>query len=339
MNRVDRLMAMVVHLQGRRVVRAEELAKHFELSLRTVYRDLAALGEAGIPIVAEPGVGYSLINGYHLPPVMFTAEEASALTLSGKVVEQHTDASWSRQMGSALAKIRSILPRERQDYLDRLDRSTMVFARGASTNPELAMETLIPIQRGIAERRVLAIDYKGKQRTEITRREVEPLGLVHYADTWHLIAHCRLRNDLREFRTDRILKLELRTERFFGHEDFSLKRHVESCREGHFEMACVQFQPTAMERVRREWFCGAFEEEVGAHGIVVNLATCTSDWLAGWILSFGLDALVLSPDHLRDRVAELAARVASQYRSGRPQLRPPALPVIATRPTRAPVAT
>jgi biotin operon repressor len=115
MNRVDRLMAIVVRLQSRRVVRAEDLAAHFEISVRTVYRDLAALGEAGIPIVAEAGVGYSLVKGYHLPPVMFTADEASALSIARKLVEHLTDASLRKQMESALAKIRSVLPRERQD--------------------------------------------------------------------------------------------------------------------------------------------------------------------------------------------------------------------------------
>ena len=76
-------MAIVMRLQGRRVVRAEDIAAHFEISVRTVYRDIAALGEAGIPILAEPGVGYGLVKGYHLPPVMFTVEEASALNMTG----------------------------------------------------------------------------------------------------------------------------------------------------------------------------------------------------------------------------------------------------------------
>ena len=128
MNRVDRLIAIVVRLQSRRVVRAEDIAAHFEISVRTVYRDLAALGEAGIPIIAEAGVGYSLVKGYHLPPVMFTAEEASALFLGGKLVDHLTDASLRKQMDSALMKIRSVLPRDRQDYLDRLERSTAVIS-------------------------------------------------------------------------------------------------------------------------------------------------------------------------------------------------------------------
>src|SRR6266513_1557724 len=135
MNRVDRLMAIVVRLQSRRVVRAEDIAAHFEISVRTVYRDIAALGEAGIPIMAEPGVGYGLVKGYHLQPVMFTAEEASALFLGGKLVEHLTDASLWKQMESALLKIRSVLPRDRQDYLDRLERSTEVVAHGHARAP------------------------------------------------------------------------------------------------------------------------------------------------------------------------------------------------------------
>src|SRR5215470_11326042 len=135
MNRVDRLVAIALRLQSRRVVRAEDIAARFEISVRTVYRDLEALGEAGIPILAEAGVGYSLVKGYHLPPVMFTAEEASALFTGGKFVEHLTDASLRKQMDSALLKIRSVLPRDRQDYLDRLERSTVVVSQGSAPVP------------------------------------------------------------------------------------------------------------------------------------------------------------------------------------------------------------
>ena len=79
MNRVDRMLATILLLQSRRVIKAEDIAEHFEISLRTVYRDMAALSEAGVPVAAEAGVGYSLLRGYLMPPVMFTAEEASAL--------------------------------------------------------------------------------------------------------------------------------------------------------------------------------------------------------------------------------------------------------------------
>jgi predicted DNA-binding transcriptional regulator YafY len=314
MNRVDRLMAMVLRLQGRRVVRAEDLASHFEISLRTVYRDIAALGEAGVPIMAEAGVGYSLVKGYHLPPVMFTAEEASALSVGAKLVENFTDASLRKQMESALLKIRSVLPRDRQDYLDRLERSTAIVARGSNANPRLSSEALIPVQRALAERRVLALQYQGGQRREVTERKVEPLGLVYYADNWHLIAYCRLRRDVRDFRTDRILRFQLQTELFTGHTDFSLKRYLEAeTRDGKLEMARIRFQPEVMDRVRRDWSCGLVEQNEEREGVVVTLVASSFEWLASWVLSFGSAAEVLAPERLKELVVAEAEKVAAKY--------------------------
>src|SRR5262245_45870403 len=316
MNRVDRLMAIVVHLQGRRVVRAEEIAEQFGISVRTVYRDIAALGEAGIPILSEPGIGYGLAKGYHLPPVMFTSEEASALFIGATLVDHFTDASLRKQMESALLKIRSVLPRDRQDYLDRLERATAVLNRPAHTVPRLASEALIPVQRALAERRVLALDYLGGQRREVTRREVEPLGLVDYADNWHLIAYCRLRQDVRDFRTDRIQKLHLREVRFTGHENFSLKNHLEAQQncEGNFAMAQIRFQPEAMERVRREHFWGLVEERPTASSLVeVALLDHSHEYLLGWVLSFGTKAEVLGPENFRQLVATAVEKIAAQY--------------------------
>jgi predicted DNA-binding transcriptional regulator YafY len=323
MNRVDRLVAIALRLQSRRVVRAEDLAAHFEISVRTVYRDLAALGEAGVPVVGEAGVGYSLVKGYHLPPVMFTAEEASALSIGGKLVDHLTDASLRKQMDSALAKVRSVLPRDRQDYLDRLERSTAIVSRTASTIPRLSSEALTPIQRALAERRVLALDYLGGQRNELTKRQVEPLGLVYYSDNWHLIAYCRLRRDVRDFRTDRVRKLELRNELFSGHDDFSLKEYLESRRgEEKFEMARVRFKPVAMDRVRRERAWGLVEEQSSPDGIDVTLLEYSLEWLACWILSFGSLAEALEPERLRELVAVDAQRVAAKYATTRPLVPP-----------------
>src|SRR5688572_17067062 len=128
MNRVDRLLALILHLQSRRVTTAEHLAEHFGLSVRTIYRDLAALGEAGVPIVAEAGVGYGLLRGYHLPPVNLTPEEASAVVTGGMLVEQFADASVRAQMHSALLKVRAILPRDHQERVARLERSLATLA-------------------------------------------------------------------------------------------------------------------------------------------------------------------------------------------------------------------
>ncbi len=120
MNRTDRLVALVMLLQSRRVVTAAEMAAHFEVTERTVYRDLAALGEGGVPIVGEPGVGYSLMRGYHLPPVMFSPEETFALVTGGLLAERMTDGSVREAMRSALVKLTAVLPADLKDRVERL---------------------------------------------------------------------------------------------------------------------------------------------------------------------------------------------------------------------------
>jgi predicted DNA-binding transcriptional regulator YafY len=307
-------MATILFLQGRRVVKAEDIASHFEISLRTVYRDIAALGEAGVPIQGEAGVGYSLMKGYHLPPVAFTTEEASALFTSGKLVAHLTDASLHKQMEGALMKIRSVLPRDHQDYLDRLDRSTEVVNGSINPVPRLAAETLIPVQRAIANKHTLAIEYHGGKNGEVTRRNVEPLGLLYYADNWHLIAYCRLRKDFRDFRTDRIRKLQLSGERFAGHEDFSLKEYLETSRDSEkLPTARVWFESTAMERARNEWSWGLVEELQEKDGFLTTLLVHSEEWLAAWLLSFGTAVRIISPASLQGLVLQKAEKVMRLY--------------------------
>lgn len=227
MNRTDRLVAIVLFLQGRRLVRAADLAGRFEISERTVYRDIAALGEAGVPIAGEAGVGYSLMKGYHLPPVMFTGDEASALFVGGEMVRQFTDASLHAPTNSALEKLRAVLPPDRQDYVDRLARQTVIAAPAAGSGPDPAAPPwLLTVQQGVAQRRVLRMTYHGRDRDEDTCRDAEPLGIVFYSGAWSMVAWCRLRRDIWHFRIDRIRRLELLAERFSPRPDFSLARHL-----------------------------------------------------------------------------------------------------------------
>ncbi len=173
---------------------------------------------------------------------------------------------------------------------------------------------LVPIQRSLAEHRVLGLNYHVVQRREMTRRQVEPLGLVFYADHWHLIAYCRLRRDVRDFRTDRIAELEVLNEQFDDHVDFSLRRYLEAAaQEGRFESARVRFRPEAMERVRREWSCRLVDEKPEPEGTVVTLLAYTLEWLAEWLFSFGSQAEALAPPRLRQILADEAFRLAAQY--------------------------
>lgn len=312
MNRTDRLVAMVMFLQGRRVVRAEELAEHFEISVRTVYRDVGALSEAGVPVAGEAGVGYSLVKGYHLPPVMFTAEEAMALAVGEDLVKQFTDRSLATPMASALLKIRSVLPRDSQDDLDRLAKSTAIEGR-ARMPPELDRRLMLPLQQAIVGRRVVRMRYCARGSEE-TARELEPLGVVRYAEAWYLVAWCRLRTDFRHFKLERIRELEILPERFTPRPGFSLREHLdEGMAKDKWLSARVWFSDLALDRARRESFVGLTDEKRLRGGAEVTMQTHSYEWLARWLLSFGDRAEAVSPPELRREVVTQAQAIAVRY--------------------------
>jgi predicted DNA-binding transcriptional regulator YafY len=319
MNRTDRLVAMVMHLQGRRLVRAEDMARHFEVSIRTVYRDIAALGEAGVPIAGEAGVGYSLVRSYHLPPVMLTADEAAGLFVGAELARKLTDASVSGPVTAALDKLRAVLPPDRRDHVERLAAQTVVVGRtaqGTSTvGDPSAQPWLMAVQRGVAQRRVLRLRYRGAGKREASERAVEPLGVVFYGGSWYLVAWCRVRQDLRHFRVDRIQHLEMLAEPIAPRPGFSLARHLEEeVRRTETVAARVWFAAGAQERAKAESYATLVEEERTAEGAVFSLYTYSLEWLGRWLLSFGADAAAIEPEELRGRVCGAAEATLARHR-------------------------
>ncbi|HEY5893982.1 MAG TPA: YafY family protein [Chthoniobacterales bacterium] len=320
MNRIDRLTGMILLLQGHRVITAEQMAEHFEISVRTVYRDLLALGEAGVPIMGEAGVGYSLMRGYHIPPVMFTEDEAAALFLSGEIAEQVADESLRAALRSALLKVRSVLPRERHDYLNRLKKAVDVqlpASREGGNGQEHEREhgLLMPLQHAVVRRQRVSLTYDAGGRGEITTRTVEPLGILFYGKEWHLIAYCRLRQDFRDFRMDRIVGWKVLPEIFSGHEDFSLKAFLADEISRH-ELTPVTavFRSDTIERVRREWrYAPKTEQSLPDGRVKVEILAWSVDWIAGWLLGFGDAMEILQPTELRERVRQAALAIADNH--------------------------
>ena len=313
MNRIDRLTGMILLLQGQRVITADQIAAHFEISVRTVYRDLSALSEAGVPIAAEAGVGYSLMRGYHMPPVMFSEDEAAALFMSVEVTEPLADESLRQSMRSALLKVRSVLPQEKRDYLRQLHDKVGIIARPSEADAR--RKSLMPVQGAVARRRCLRIRYNTGNCGVISERVVEPLGLVFYSHQWHLIAWCRWRQDVRDFRLDRISAWEVLDDFFENRADFSVKEflreHIE-CEE--LTPVSVVVEPSVLDRFRGELHGSPVSEKTLADGrVMMELLSFSLPWLADWLLGFGTRVEALEPPELRTRVREAALAVATRH--------------------------
>ncbi|NCU02881.1 MAG: YafY family transcriptional regulator [Chitinophagaceae bacterium] len=204
MNRVDRLLGIITTLQSKKFVTAEKLADKYNISIRTVYRDIKAIAEQGIPVSFEQNRGYFLVDGYFLPPVSFTSEEANALLLMQTVVERFADKSILTHYTAALDKVKAVMRPAQREKLERLQQQ-MKFQ---TSHPGYTdFEYLSVLQTAISSKTKLILDYKNNNN-EVSKREVEPIGLIFYAYNWHLAAWCHNRNDYRDFRVSRILKVK-----------------------------------------------------------------------------------------------------------------------------------
>ncbi len=266
MNRIDRLTAILIQMQTKRIVKAEEIADRFEISLRTVYRDVKALMEAGVPIGSEAGKGYFIVDGYHLPPVMFTQEEGSAMLLAGKLVEKMTDKSIRREFESALLKIKAVLNDSGKDHLENLHAHVVVMRTPHDEEP-FPNHFLTSIQKAAVDKEVLRIEYSSNYADEITQREVEPLGLFYYGNAWHLIAWCRLRSGYRDFRSDRIKTLKSTGVKFDPRNLLSLQEYLATLVQSNKEMekVTVVFDKSSAKYVGNTKYTYGFASEEDLH--------------------------------------------------------------------------
>jgi predicted DNA-binding transcriptional regulator YafY len=317
MNRIDRLTAILIHLQTKRVVKAEEISDRFEISLRTVYRDVRALMEAGVPIGSEAGKGYFIVDGYHLPPVMLSQEEASAMLTAGKLVDKMTDNSVRKAYESALLKIKSVLNESGKDHLENLQSSIQVFRYPdqAGDHPNQFMSQ---ITSAISHKHVLALQYQSTNTHEQTTREVEPIGIVHYSGKWHMIAWCRLRNGYRDFRLDCIQELTTTGQVFDARNLFSLQEYFQSLMQAHGDMekVVVSFDHAISKYLRNvKYYYGFVSEEELPDRIRMTFLVGNFKSFCRWLVMYGSAVDLESPEKLRTTMEELVDELTAHYKS------------------------
>ena len=221
--RLARLTAIITQLQSKRLVTAAYLAEKHNVSLRTIYRDIRTLEKSGIPIITEEGKGYSIMEGYHLPPVLFTEEEANALITVEQLLIKNKDQSLSENVSSAIEKIKSILRYSQKGNADLL--ADRIYF-GGNNSEEKTSSNLMQIQSAIIHYRVLKIKYLSSQ-PEYTTRNIEPFAIYSIHGNFLLVAFCRLRNEFRAFRIDYIESLIVQNETFTPH-NMTIKEYFEN---------------------------------------------------------------------------------------------------------------
>lgn len=211
-NRLSRLTAILILFQTKRIITALELSNRFQVSKRTIYRDIKSLEQAGVPIITEEGKGYSLMKGYKIPPIMFTEAQANALILAEQLVLKNKDTSFIQNYTEAIEKIKAVLRDSDKEKANLLAERTR-FEQ--NINQKRNSSNLSDLQFALTNYLSVQIEYTNENNTK-SKRIIEPFALLS-TENWLMVAYCRLRKEFRYFRLDRITKMTILSEKFEPH--------------------------------------------------------------------------------------------------------------------------
>lgn len=309
MNRIDRLSAILVQLQSRSLVKAQQIADRFNISLRTVYRDIRALEEAGIPIVGNPGIGYSLVDGYKLPPLMFTQSEAFAFLTAEKLTDELTDSGNSQHYRSGMNKIRAVMRLADKEKLVEVENSVGILK---THKPPMihSGDMLHPLLQSIHQKTILHISYLSDYKQEGSERTIEPVGVFFSKANWYLIAYCRTKEQYRTFKVSRIQTLET-TDILFTTQHPPLQDFLHKVRKAKGLEEVVISIPTDKLSILNDdkYYWGLFAEREKGDKTELSFLTFSLDKFARWYLSFADIATIVSPNKLKGKVLQIIQQI------------------------------
>jgi predicted DNA-binding transcriptional regulator YafY len=301
MNRIDRVCAILIQLQSRKIVKAQDIAGRFGISLRTVYRDVKTLELAGVPVIGEAGVGYAIMDGYRLPPVMFTKDEATAFLTAGKLIEKFTDDSTNKNYVSAMDKVRSVLRSTEKNLLENMEDHIEVMQNYAPFETGSVSNLLPGLLKSISTKEVLYIKYCAINSGETTERNIEPIGIYYASGYWHAIAYCRLRKDYRDFRAERIETMRSTGDIFVDNHP-SLKTYLNRLAKQENLVTIIINIKTEISRYLRQlkYYYGFVGEKEMKNKVQMTFLTSYTEPFVRWLAMFADQAEIVSPHSLTD---------------------------------------
>lgn len=311
--RFDRILAVYMHLQSKPVVTATELADRYEVSLRTIYRDIRSLIAAGVPIYGEAGHGYSLVSGYKMPPIHFGREEALSFVAAEKLIEKYADPHLSYSFATALHKIKAILRSADKQHV-ALTEGKLLVRGGESSFNENVQNGLNVLMESIVSRRCVAISYLKPSETKAGARAIESIGVFIDGGFWYVLAYCRLRQDIRQFRLDRIQSMTL-LEDGFTNEYRELAYYLESKPKVPKTEVMIEVDKEIVRYLDwdRRYFGFVSEQILEDHVAMCFQSTNAEETFARWLMTFADHIRVVKPRSLQNRVQELLNKALKRW--------------------------
>jgi predicted DNA-binding transcriptional regulator YafY len=309
-----RVLTVLELLQSRSRMSGAELAERLEVDPRTVRRYITMLQELGVPVESEPGRygGYRLRPGYKLPPMMFTEEEALALSLGLLVARRLGLSEAAPAVEGALAKLDRVLPDQLRGRIQAVQ-GALAFTPLRGTNRPSDPSHLLALTSAAQQTRRVHLRYRAGP--ELTERDIDPYGVVHHHGRWYVVGWCHLRDDVRMFRLDRVVAAEPRQVTFARPLDFDCAEYVlHSLATMPYGTPIQVLLELSIDEARRRIAPDTGTLEVTRGGVLLRTQADNFDWMARLLVQIGCPFRVLNPPELRDALRQLARQIARYAR-------------------------
>lgn len=299
MNRIDRLSAILTMLQSSPSIDPKQITKRFGISIRTVYRDIRALEETGIPIAGDSRTGYSLVDGYKLPPLMFTQEEAFAFLAAERLVDKFSDSGLQAGYKLGVDKIKAVMRLTEKDTMATIDKRIghLDFHSSSFINSQSRLQSLL---NSIFKRNKIEIEYLSYGKQEKTRRVIDPIGVFFSMSNWYLIGFCNYRKDYRTFKVSRIQEIQ-QTNIPVNQNHPSLDTFLQKLREEiRQQKAIIEIRSKDLPITdESKYYQGLVSEEIKDDIVSLHFMTFSLERLARWYLSYMDIATIIYPEELK----------------------------------------
>lgn len=314
MNKLKRLFQLMMFVYEKKQFTIRELAEEFDVSRRTVIRDLMELSELGVPLYSEVGAagGYRVLRNHMLPPIRFTESEAFALFFASQSLKYYRSLPFAGETSSALLKFYHYLPDDVKNKIEAMKRRLVFWVPPHQIN----VPCLQPLLEAAIAQTVITIVYDG-QRGHHSRR-VQPIGLYTMNGLWYLQAYCLDKQTERVFRVDRVLRMaeaEDQSGKLNTAEEWVEDRIMQMDTQDTLELEVL----LTTEGVRRcqsdPWLAKGIEVESDGSGrAIAEIDRSSMSWATGFFLGFGTDAKVIQPQELRDQILSKIEQLRSHYK-------------------------
>ncbi len=314
----DNMLAILWMLNSGGKMTAKQISQKLEINIRTVYRHIDALCASGVPIISDPGHngGYSLLNNFIRAPLLFDMEEKKAL-LHAAVFAKEAGYPLSEALGNATSKLKMYSNQEQESILNHHLAGFEVINRmeNLSIQPILA-----ELEQAVEKEFSVEIDYRTGREDQPKNRRIDPYGLVYWNNKWYTVAFCRLRNEIRSFRVDRILRIKctqiiFKRPEAFATREFFMKNLLPDLvgKEGLISLI-IEGRSETLNELCMHWFLGHhLKERTSNQAIFLFEEKSIHIYVPYFLLSYGKSIQIIEPQSVKERLVAIASELMEYY--------------------------